>query len=246
MDCNVAGITQLIRLSANALLLLAVVGCTGKVSSPSSRAALKIASTQPSFKKQLAQAKDLFYLAVTGDRQALPDSQKILDELGGSDSPDAEVVAYTGAAELLQANRSDSVWEKVRLAREGLDLQDKAVRGAPENLEVRFLRGVTDYQLPDFLGRHDIGVSDLAAVAHVAEDAVHSGRLDKRAAAAALVYHGKALEAKYKIPEAVEAWQTAVRIAPDSPGGIDAAKHLAEHGEATVRTASGTEVGGQP
>jgi len=239
---DVLGMTNLIRLFLAFLPLGCVIGCAtngGNSSSMATMAALRIASTQPSFRHELAKAKDLFYLAVSGERQALPDAQKILQELGGGDSPDAEVVAYTGAADLLEANRSDSVWDKVRLAQEGLDLQDKSVRDAPDNLEVRFLRGVTDYQLPRFLNRHDIGTEDLAAVAHVAESAARAGRLDKRAAAAALVYHGKALEEEYKIPEAVDAWHAAVRISPDSPGGIDAAKHLAEHGEAPVRTASG-------
>ena len=239
MAPNVLRISKALCLGVAMVLLSGSIGCAGKAANTRSYADLKIASTQASFKQQLSEAKDLFYLAVTGDQQALPDAQKILQELGGGDSPDSEVVAYTGAADLLQANRSDSVWEKMRLAREGLDLQDKAVKDAPDNLEVRFLRGVTDFQLPDFLGRHDIGVQDLAAVAKVAEDAVRSGRLDKRGAAAALVYHGKALEAKYKIPEAVAAWQAAVRISPDSPGGIDAAKHLAEHGHAPLSIASG-------
>jgi tetratricopeptide (TPR) repeat protein len=239
MVSNALGVAKVACLPVTLLLLTGAVGCTGKTPNNASVAALRIASTQPSFKRQLAEAKDLFYLAVTGDHQALPDAQKILRQLGGADSPDPEVVAYTGAADLLQANHSDSVFEKVRLAREGLDLQDKAVKDAPDNLEVRFLRGVTDYQLPDFLGRHEIGVQDLDFVAHVAEDAVRAGRLDKRAASAALVYHGKALEAKYQIPQAVAAWQAAVRISPDSPGGIDAAKHLAEHGQPPIRTASG-------
>jgi hypothetical protein len=235
----VSGTKSFTRLCAVLLLLGGAVGCAG-MAGHASIAELRIASTQPSFKQKLAEAKDLFYCAVSGDRQALPDAQKMLEELGGGDSPDPEVVAYTGAADLLEANRSDSVWDKMRLAREGLDLQDKAVRDAPSNLEVRFLRGVTNYQLPDFLGRHNVGVEDLATVAHVAEDAARVGRLDKRAAAAALVYHGKALEAKYKIPEAIAAWNAAVRVSPDSPGGIDAAKHLAEHGvEASIRTASG-------
>jgi tetratricopeptide (TPR) repeat protein len=207
-----------------------LIGCGAKARSPASLAALRVAATQPSYKQKLAGAKDLFYQAVAGDKEALPQAQQILDELGGGDSPDPEVVAYTGAVELLQANHSSIVWEKLRLARDGLDLQDKAVKEAPDNLEVRFLRGVTDYQLPDYLGRHDVGVEDLTAVAKVAERASGSGRLDKRAAAAAMVYYGKAMEQKYKIPEAIAAWQTAVRISPDSPGGIDAVKHLAEHG----------------
>lgn len=216
-----------------------LVGCGAKSHNAAAIATYRVASTQPSYKQKLARAKDVFYRSVAGDKEALPQAHRILDELGGGDSPDPEVVAYTGAVELLEANRAGMVWDKIRLAREGLDLQDKAVKDAPDNLEVRFLRGVTDYQLPDFLGRHDIGVQDLAAVAAVAEQASRTGRLDKRAAAAALVYHGKALEQRYKIPEAIAAWQTAVRISPDSPGGVDAAKHLAEHGATPNQSSAG-------
>jgi hypothetical protein len=211
-------------------LLAGCVGCGAKSRGAETVAALRIAATQPSYKQSLARAKDLFYRSVAGDRDSLPQAQKILEDLGGSDSPDAEVIAYTGAAQLLEANRSSSLWEKARLAREGLALQDQAVKEAPDNLEVLFLRGVTNFQLPDFLGRHEIGVSDLAAVAAVAEEASRTGRLDRRAAAAALVYHGKALEESFKVPEAIAAWKAAARVAPDSPGGIDAIKHLSEHG----------------
>jgi hypothetical protein len=211
-------------------LFLATVGCGATSRPPEAVAALRIASTQPSFRQRLAGAKDLFYRVVAGDLDSLPASQKILEELGGADSPDAEVMAYTAAADLLEAKGASLVWDKVRLAQQGLALQDRAVATGPDNLEVRFLRGVTDYQLPDFLGRHEIGVSDLAAVAAVAEEASRTGQLDSRAAAAALVYQGKALEDDYKVTEAIAAWQAAVRIAPDSPGGIDAIKHLAEHG----------------
>lgn len=222
-----------------AILSTVLIGCAAKAPEAATLSALRIASTQPTFKQKLARAKDLFFQSVAGDKEALPQAQQILEELGGGASPDAEVVAYTGAAELLEANRASMVWDKVRLAREGLDLQDKAVKDAPDNLEVRFLRGVTDYQLPEFLGRHDLGVEDLAAVAKVAENASRAGRLDKRAASAALVYHGKALEQKYKIPEAIAAWQAAVRISPDSPGGVDAAKHLAEHGVRATEASAG-------
>jgi tetratricopeptide (TPR) repeat protein len=205
-------------------------GCGAKARPAAAVAALRVAATQPSFKQSLAHAKDLFYRSVAGDRDALSEAQKILDDLGGEDSPDPEVVAYTAAAELLEASRASLPWEKVRLAREGMALQDKAVAEAPDNLEVRFLRGVTDFQMPEYLGRHNIGVADLAAVAQVAEEASRTGHLDKRAAAAALVYHGKALEEKFKIPEAIAAWQAALRVSPDSPGGVDAVKHLAEYG----------------
>jgi tetratricopeptide (TPR) repeat protein len=197
---------------------------------------LRLAVTQPSFKERLAEAKDLFYRAVEGDRPALDESRRILGDLGAGESPDAEVIAYCGAADLLAADHAFFFWDKASLGREGLALEDKAVAQAPEDLEVRFLRGVTNYQLPMFLGRHDLAVSDLAAVAKVAEAAAQAHRLDVRAAAADLDYYGRALEQKFKVSEAIAAWQAAVRISPNSPSGIDARKHLADHGIANSAT----------
>jgi hypothetical protein len=209
-------------------LLLLAVGCAHQP--PEQQvAAWRVAATQPAFKTQLTQAKDLFYRAVAGDADVLPEARQILDSLGGGDSPDMQVVVYTGAVSLLQAKHATLPWEKVGLAHAGLDMEDRAVAGAPDDLEVRFLRGVTNYELPEFIGRHATGVSDLAAVAEVAEQAAREQRLDSRAAAAALDYHAKSLEADYKVEEAQVEWEAAVRVNAASPGGIDAAKHLAEH-----------------
>jgi hypothetical protein len=215
--------------SLTALLMLIVgAGCANQTQEQRV-VAWRVASTQPAFKSQLAQAKDLFYDAVAGNSDVLPKAREILDSLGGADSPDPQVVVYTGAVSLLQAKHAALPWDKVSLARAGLDMEDHAVASAPDDLEVRFLRGVTNYEMPEFIGRHATGVSDLAAVAKVAEQAAKEHRLDSRAAAAALDYHAKSLEADFKIPDALAEWEAAVRINPTSPGGIDAAKHIAEH-----------------
>jgi hypothetical protein len=131
--------------------------------------------------------------------------------------------------ELLKANVSPWIWEKASLAHDGLALEDRAVSQAPDNLEVRFLRGVTNYQLPRFLGRMATAESDIAAVSRVGEQAAREGRLDPRAAAAALDVQGKILEQKYEVAPAIEAWRAAIRIDPAGSGGRDALRHLAEH-----------------
>lgn len=186
-------------------------------------------ATTPAERAEFEHARDLFYASVAGDHAALPPAQAILQELGGEDSPDPQVVAYTGAAKLLQASRTANFFEKAALGRQGMDLEDKAVAEAPDDLEVRFLRGVTYYQLPPFLGRHQLAVDDLSTVARVAESAARAGRLDPRAAAADLVYYGKSREAAYDLPGAIAAWRSALRIDPNGPGGHDAIKHLEEH-----------------
>ena len=180
-------------------------------------------------RERLAQAKDLFYAAVAGNRDALPRSIEMLNDMGGRRSANPQVVAYFGAAELLEAARSPFFWEKAALGRDGMDLEDRAVAAAPDDLEVRFLRGVTNYQMPRFLGRFDLAQADLAYVARFAEQAANAGQLDRRAAAADLDYHGKGLEQRYDAAGAIAAWRAACRVESDSPGGRDAAKHLVEH-----------------
>jgi hypothetical protein len=181
------------------------------------------------YARRLAGAKEYFYAAVAGNRAALPKAEQILDELGGEQSRDAQVVGYMGACRLLEADHAPFPWDKAALGREGLELEDRAVADAPDDLEVRFLRGVTDYQLPRFMGRWNSAVADLTAVARVAEREADAGRLDPRAAAAALDYYGKILEQRYDAAGAIAAWRAAVRLGGDSPGGQDAAKHLIEH-----------------
>lgn len=178
---------------------------------------------------QLQSAKDLFYTAVAGNHDDIEPALQLLDGLGGRQSSSAEVVAYLGAVELLKANVSPWIWEKASLAHDGLALEDRAVNQAPDNLEVRFLRGVTNYQLPHFLGRMSTAESDIADVSRVAEQAAREGRLDRRAAAAALDVQGKILEQRYEIAPAIEAWRAAIRIDPAGSGGRDALRHLAEH-----------------
>lgn len=194
---------------------------------------MKLASTRPTTspteQTKLAEAKDFFYQSVAGDRAALPKAKQLLEELGGGNAADPQIVAYTGAAMLLQASRTANFFEKSALGHQGMELEDRAVAEAPQDLEVRFLQGVTFYQLPPFLGRKQTAIDDLSEVARVAEAAAKSGKLDPRAAAADLVYYGKIREENYDAAGAIAAWRTAIQIDPDGQAARDARKHLMEH-----------------
>ena len=209
------------------LLLSLSAGCQSTSTRP--QAVTAGALTRAPDPVRLSEAKEAFYAAVAGDHAQLPRAEQVLRDLGGDESDNPEVLAYLGATRLLQAAHATFFWDKAALGREGLALEDRAVAQAPGNLEVRFLRGVTNYELPRFLGRWEIAVNDLTTVGQVADREAAAGRLDPRAAAAALDYYGKIREQKFDASGAIGAWQGAVRISPDSPGGQDAAKHLAEH-----------------
>lgn len=224
-----------------ALMAAACGGCQGPAR-PAPQAIVASALSSDAYPRRISEAKEFFYAAVAGDREALPKAEQLLDDLGGEQSRDPQVVAYLGACRLLDASHAPFPWNKAALGQGGLALQDRAVAEAPDDAEVRFLRGVTSYQLPRFMGRWNSAVSDLTTVGRVAEREAAAGRFDSRAAAAALDYYGKLLEQRYEGAGAIAAWQAALRIRADSQGGRDAAKHLIEH---HVTPESGSELPAQ-
>ena len=69
-----------------------------------------------------------------------------------NDAPEMHAV-YRGAATVLRAR--DAVWpgSKLKYTRRGLAVLDDAVALHPEHIELRFLRLISCYRLPGFLGR---------------------------------------------------------------------------------------------
>lgn len=72
-----------------------------------------------------------------------------------TDEPDIDALytAYRGAATVLRAR--DAVWpgSKLKYTRRGLALLDDLVASHPNHVELRFLRLISCYRLPGFLGR---------------------------------------------------------------------------------------------
>jgi len=171
-------------------------------------------------------AKRLYFDALEGNSPALDRSVEILSSLAVHDRNNPTIAAYLGSARLLESARTFAVWKKGKLAREGLEMLDKAVGDAPNDLEVRFLRAATCYRLPGWFGRAGQAESDFAWIAPKAESAARTGVLDARLAAAAVYFWGEIRERNADMEGARQAWATAVRIAPESRAGIDAAKKL--------------------
>jgi len=141
---------------------------------------------------------------------------------------DAVAKAYHGSLELLDAAHSWQVWNLHRQAADGLSLLDAAVAQAPEEPEVRFLRAATDWHLPGFYHRRQQGEADFALLAGRAEDDARLGKLPPELAAAALNYWGQILVGRGDREKAKSAFSAAMRIAPASPAGQDAARHAAD------------------
>lgn len=67
-------------------------------------------------------------------------------------SPDALTMAYQGTAIAMGAKYTDGITEKIRVFNEGKDLIEKAVKNAPANAEIRFLRYCVQANIPGILG----------------------------------------------------------------------------------------------
>jgi tetratricopeptide (TPR) repeat protein len=176
--------------------------------------------------EEVQQAKKLYYQGIYGDKAAGEKADKLFANLHQQLPDDPLVTVYYGSLRLLEAQHTWALWKKNSLSKEGVQFIDSAVRAAPNNLEVRFVRAATDRHLPSFFGRKQQVQSDLDIIVRRAEEAVHQGHFDPQLAAASFFYYGELCQEQSRPKEAADAWKTAARIAPDSHAGHAARSKL--------------------
>jgi len=176
---------------------------------------------------RLGAARTAYFKVVAGGGSAADDeAHAALSAFEQAFPGDAKGLAYHGSLQLLDAAHSWQIWNLHKQAADGLSMLDAAVSQAPDEPEVRFLRAATDWHLPSFYHRREQAEADFAILAaHAEEDASH-GALPPELAAAALGFWGQILLAKDNRSGAISAFETAIRIAPESPAGIDARERL--------------------
>ena len=176
---------------------------------------------------RLSAARVAYFKVITSnDQEADKRAHEALATLEHAYPGDPVAKAYHGSLELLDAAHNWAIWNLHKQSSEGLSLMDEAVTQAPEEPEARFIRAATSWHLPGFYRRKAQCEADFALLAERAEQDAREGRLPPELAAAALNYWGQILVNREDRAGAKSAFSTAVRIAPQSPGGVDAAKRL--------------------
>jgi hypothetical protein len=184
------------------------------------------ADTQEYQARLIATRSTYFKVVAGGDAAADREAHAALAGFEQAFPGDATAMAYHGSLQLLDAAHSWQVWNLRKQAADGLSLLDEAVAQAPEDSEVRFLRAATDWHLPGFLHRREQAEADFAILAAHAEEDARLGKLPPELAAASLSYWAQILSARKDHAGSVAALEAAVRIAPQSPAGIDAKQRL--------------------
>jgi hypothetical protein len=185
-----------------------------------------MAAEPDNFAQRLMEARKEYFADLQGDKAAGTKARASFAQLSRDYPGNAVVEAYSGSLELLDAARTWAVWEKGKLANEGLSKLDQAVNRAPDDLEARFIRAASTWHLPFFYKRREQSANDFAFIAPRAEAAVAKGALPPELAAAALDYYGQVLADRSDSHGAKQAFQAAVRVDETSPGGRDAMKRL--------------------
>ena len=188
-------------------------------------------ATQPvpssiDFPAGLPEAKVLYRRSVEGDVHAGEQAVIAFSQLAQQYPNNAIIRAYLGSVRLLEARQTWGWWRKYRLGQEGLRLLDAAVALAPQDLEVRVLRGITTFHLPQAAARSEQAATDLQWAALQAAEAVKEGQLEAALAAATLYYHGLCRIARADIEGAKRAWHCARMLAPQSSAAQRASARL--------------------
>jgi hypothetical protein len=178
------------------------------------------------FEQRLAEGRTQYFAYLQGNRAAGEKARATFRSLSHDYPGSAVVDAYSGSLELLDAAHTWAIWDKRRLANEGLAKMDQAVNRAPGDLEARFIRGASTWHLPFFYKRREQAASDFTFIGPRAEAAVAKGVLPPELAAAALNYYGQVLVDRSDNHGAKQAFEAAVRVDGASPGGRDALKRL--------------------
>ncbi len=174
----------------------------------------------------LGKARNLYYQGIYGDKSAGTQADSLFTQLYGQTPADPLVQVYYGSLRLLEAERTWALWKKNSLSKEGIGLMNQAVDKSPASLEIRFVRAATERKLPGYFGLKQQAENDMDTIVKTAERAAKDGTFEPRLAAASFYYYGEYCAEKSKSAEALEAWRTAVRIAPESRAGQRAAEKL--------------------
>lgn len=142
---------------------------------------------------QLDRLRVLYFQAVS-DARAVAAGLEQIATLRQTDLAAVTLLeAYRGAFETLRAKHAPWPATKLRALRSGMRTLDAAVAAAPDHAEVRYLRLMSGYHLPGFLGRRAEVAADLEHLVALLQDDDPRISPDVRRAAARFVLEHAAL-----------------------------------------------------
>lgn len=117
------------------------------------------------FAKEFQEAKALHDSGVAGDADAVKKACELLKKLNYQDYSDRKVEAYLGSATALLGRDESDLMDRMKHAKRGLKILDHAALMAPDDIEIRSLRGHVCYNLPEmYFQRSKTAVEDFSYI----------------------------------------------------------------------------------
>ncbi|MBA3544565.1 MAG: hypothetical protein H0T83_09040 [Chthoniobacterales bacterium] len=170
---------------------------------------------------------DLYARGLAGDKEAVSECIRLLEEILVTKPDDQLARVYLGSAYTLRARDRSFGKSKLDALHKGVALMDEAAAAAPKNANVLLTRAVTNEALPVFLGRRKAARAQLEElVAQVEKDPAALKPADKQ-----LLYlnAGQAAQHAGDKKRATELWQRGLGIVADAKLTAEIKAALAQH-----------------
>jgi tetratricopeptide (TPR) repeat protein len=182
-------------------------------------------AAQPTNAALLFQIGDLCYdQGAEGDTKAVELAEQYLTRLLRVQPEHAMGMALLGSAVTMKAR--DAFWPNVRFryAREGIRIMDAAVKLAPENADVRFVRAENNFHMPGFMNREEIAREDLQWLWDQVQSRpeAFTNHFKQKVS----YYQGLSLKNQKQSAAAVKVWEYGLQLNPNSRWGRDIRKVL--------------------
>lgn len=118
---------------------------------------------------QSARVADLYARGLAGDKEAVSECIRVLEETLVTKPDDQLARVYLGSAYTLRARDRSFGKSKLDALHKGVALMDEAAAAAPKNANVLLTRAVTNEALPVFLGRRKTARTQLEELVALVE-----------------------------------------------------------------------------
>jgi tetratricopeptide (TPR) repeat protein len=139
---------------------------------------------------------------------------KIMEEAIRKFPNSAKVHSYLGLYLGMQAGKTQNYMEAGRLVSESYKMLDKAVAFDPKDPLPRFHRGLMGVSIPEFLGKLDLGVSDLETFVKISKES--PDKVEKDWLISGYDFLSKGYQKKKDKGKAMKALERIIELAPTS------------------------------
>jgi len=145
--------------------------------------------------------------------------------------------SYCGLYTGMKAGKTKDYMEAFKFVNDSFQRLDKAVSLDSQNPLIRLHRGIMGVSIPEFLGKLDLGITDLEINVRLSKESPQ--KVGKDILLATYQYLGQGFQKKKQIKKAIAAWKKIVKIAPGSDQAIIAEQNIKKLSE--VKPVESTE-----